>query len=78
MPALARHLRWYIAIRLVAIVSVLLPYGLLQLSTSTPGPELTGPPAPESLAQPQPARPAPEVLPGRVIVLLGGATGCCG
>jgi two-component system, NtrC family, sensor histidine kinase PilS len=74
MPALARHLRWYIAIRLVAIVSVLLPYGLLQLSTATPGPELTGPPAPESLVQPSPARPAPEVLPGRVVVLLGGAT----
>jgi two-component system sensor histidine kinase PilS (NtrC family) len=78
MPALARHLRWYIAIRLVAIVSVLLPYGLLQLSTAAPGPEIPqetmGPPTPEGLAQPAPGRPAPEVLPGRVVVLLGGAT----
>ena len=78
MPALARHLRWYIAIRLVAIVSVLLPYGLLQLSTSAPGPEIPegimGPPAPEGLVQPPPQLRPLEVLPGRVVLLLGGAT----
>jgi two-component system, NtrC family, sensor histidine kinase PilS len=38
MPALARQLRWYIAIRVVAIGSVLLPYVLLQLLVTPPAP----------------------------------------
>jgi two-component system sensor histidine kinase PilS (NtrC family) len=32
MPALERNLRWYIAVRLVAVTSVLLPFFLLQLA----------------------------------------------
>ena len=32
MPALERSLRWYIAVRLVAVTSVLLPFFLLQLA----------------------------------------------
>ncbi len=32
MVALARHIRWYIAIRVVAVTSVLLPFFLLQLA----------------------------------------------
>src|SRR5690349_15187175 len=81
MPALERQLRWYIAIRVVALVSVLLPYGLLQLQTTTPGPEIpeiTGPPAPSAPAAPESAevhsKPAPETLPGRVFLLLAGTT----
>src|SRR5690349_7807307 len=83
MPALERQLRWYIAIRVVALVSVPLPYGLLQLQTTTPGPEIPqeevmGPPAPAAPAAPESVeihpKPAPETLPGRVILLLAGAT----
>ena len=81
MPALERQLRWYIAIRVVALVSVLLPYGLLQLQTTTPGPEIpeiTGPPAPSAPAVPESvevhSRPSPETLPGRVFLLLAGTT----
>jgi two-component system sensor histidine kinase PilS (NtrC family) len=80
MTPLAHQLRWYIAIRVVAIVSVLLPFGLFQLwllpaapQPSEPG--LAGPPAPGS---PRPAVVAPgperEVLPPNVVWLLGGAT----
>src|SRR5436305_8644915 len=84
MTPLVNQLRWYTAIRVVAIVSVLLPYFLLQLwevpSTQaatgvTAGqPErgaLVGPPAPAS--QPA-ASPEPEAVPRYVLLLLGGAT----
>ena len=72
MTALAHQLRWYIAIRVVAIVSVLLPFGLFQLwTTPQAGPdlelELVGPPAPSAQA-------APSALPGNVVWLLGGVT----
>lgn len=68
MTPLSRQLRWYIAIRVVAIVSVLLPFGLFQLwllpSTPQPSePAFMGPPAP-----------APEALPRHIVSLLGGAT----
>ena len=75
MTPLARHLRWYIAIRVVAIVSVLLPFGLFQLwlpATPQPAePGLVGPPPPAAAAV---TTPEPEVLPGRIVGLLGGAT----
>jgi two-component system, NtrC family, sensor histidine kinase PilS len=72
MTPLVNQLRWYTAIRVVAIVSVLLPYFLLQLgapATQTPAaiggvqtePSFVGPPAP--LAQqpaPAPATTTPE------------------
>lgn len=73
MPNLSRQLRWYIAIRVVAIGSVLLPYILLQLLSSStqqglevaaptsasPGTEM-GPPLPPAFPSgtaPQPAAP---------------------
>jgi two-component system sensor histidine kinase PilS (NtrC family) len=78
MTPLARQLRWYIAIRVVAIVSVLLPFSLFQLSTMPQPAEssLAGPPAPGApppAAVPPPA-PQPELLPPRVVYALGGAT----
>jgi two-component system, NtrC family, sensor histidine kinase PilS len=74
MTPLARQLRWYIAIRVVAIVSVLLPFGLFQLLPAAPPPEpgVVGPPAPA--APVSPPLPAPETLPSNVLWLLGGAT----
>ncbi|HEX2643949.1 MAG TPA: ATP-binding protein [Thermoanaerobaculia bacterium] len=77
MPALARQLRWYIAIRVVAIGSVLLPYILLQLlASSTPpqvvspgemapngaAPEMVGPPLPPTQAAEPVAAPSPAPL----------------
>ncbi|HEV2844434.1 MAG TPA: ATP-binding protein [Thermoanaerobaculia bacterium] len=74
MTALAHQLRWYIAIRVVAIVSVLLPFGLFQLwTTPQTSPELVGPPSP-SAAVSQAPEPERETLPGNVVWLLGGAT----
>ncbi|HEY0511226.1 MAG TPA: PAS domain-containing protein, partial [Thermoanaerobaculia bacterium] len=81
MTPLARQLRWYIAIRVVAIVSVLLPLGLLQLwmlpanpqAASEPG--FVGPPAPGAGAsQVVPAIPPELELLPRKVWLLGGAT----
>ena len=64
MTPLARQLRWYIAIRVVAIVSVLLPFGLFQLwmlpvtpQSSEPG--LAGPPAPPAPSAAGAPSPAP-------------------
>src|SRR5262245_7432288 len=67
MTPLARQLRWYIAIRVVAIISVLLPFGLFQLLPApSPGEAGTlGPPAPAAHAA------TPEV---HVVWLLGGVT----
>ncbi len=82
MTPLARQLRWYIAIRVVAIVSVLLPFGLFQLwmlpATPQPAePSFVGPPVPGS--PPATVRVTPpaaelEVLPRNMVRLLGGAT----
>lgn len=78
MTPLAHQLRWYIAIRVVAIVSVLVPFGLFQLwlpAAQPPSePTLVGPPAPG--AQAPVAAPAQEIeaLPRNVMGLLGGAT----
>jgi two-component system, NtrC family, sensor histidine kinase PilS len=57
MNPLARQLRWYIAIRLVAVVSVLLTYGLLQF-VWTPAPEIE-PGAAPSTSAPAPSAPPP-------------------
>jgi two-component system sensor histidine kinase PilS (NtrC family) len=86
MTPLANQLRWYTAIRVVAIVSVLLPYFLLQLWTSAPAADagVVGPPAPAPVIQPtdqpviqpviQPPATEHEVVPRYVLGLLGGAT----
>jgi two-component system sensor histidine kinase PilS (NtrC family) len=86
MTPLSLQLRWYIAIRVVAIVSVLLPFGLYQLwlPPAAAPPEATGlngPPAPavsapaiSSQSISAPTGSEAEVLPVRVVWLLGGAT----
>jgi two-component system, NtrC family, sensor histidine kinase PilS len=82
MTPLSRQLRWYIAIRVVAIVSVLLPFGLFQLwllpATPQPSdPGVVGPPAPPASAAPAVAAvPAqePEILPRHVVSLIGIST----
>ncbi len=67
MTPLAHQLRWYTAIRVVAIVSVLLPFGLFQLwATPQTDPGIVGPPAPGPAGW--------DELPGKVVWLLGGAT----
>lgn len=55
MPALARQLRWYIAIRLVAIGSVLLLFFLLQLADTRQAAELSGLGTPSATAVLPPA-----------------------
>lgn len=66
MTPLAHQLRWYTAIRVVAIVSVLLPFGLFQLwTTPQTDPGVVGPPAP---------LPSEREMPANVLWLLGGAT----
>jgi len=87
MTPLVNQLRWYTAIRVVAIVSVLLPYFLLQLweaptaqtspppSTVQSEPSFVGPPAP---AQESPAAVAiqteSELVPPYVLLLLASAS----
>jgi two-component system, NtrC family, sensor histidine kinase PilS len=80
MTPLSRQLRWYIAIRVVALVSVLLPFGLFQLwllpaAPQAAEPGVMGPPAPEAgkvAAAPAPApTPTPD-MPRHVFSLLGG------
>lgn len=90
MPTLIRQLRWYIVLRLVAVLAAIVPYLLLQLqlgSTAEVKPEevkteesVMGPPLPPAAAVPLPPvadpTPPPEVLAPRVAFLLLGAT--CG
>ena len=75
MTPLTRQLRWYIAIRVVAIVSVLLPLrpvpALAAAAVPQAEPGFTGPPVPSHSAV---AVPEPELLPGNILWLLGGAT----
>jgi two-component system sensor histidine kinase PilS (NtrC family) len=88
MPTLIRQLRWYIVLRLVAVLAAIVPYLLLQLQLSTTAevkPEevkteesVMGPPLPPAAAVPLPPvadpTPPPEVLAPRVAFLLLGAT----
>ncbi len=80
-PELARQLRWYIAIRVVAIASVLLPYFLLQLiAPAAVAPELaTGVAAAPAIAgggvgPAGPAAHAVEPLQPALLYALAGAT----
>lgn len=66
MSNLANQLRWYIAVRVVAIGSVLIPYALLQIGPTSPPPQVGGSlppivaaPAPTPVPEPSP-EPAPE------------------
>lgn len=77
MSNLTNQLRWYIAVRVVAIGSVLIPYALLQIGPMSPPPEVDGSlplvvttpspapaPSPEPAASPEPtASPSPPELP---------------
>jgi two-component system, NtrC family, sensor histidine kinase PilS len=80
MTALARQLRWYIAIRVVAIVSVLLPLGLFQILTLPASPQaaepgFVGPPAPGARGPaPAPALEPEPALPHNIAWYLGAAS----
>lgn len=89
MSNLANQLRWYIAIRVVAIGSVLIPYALLQLgptsapsqvegSTPTeitlPAPIGSGQPGQPPLVGPPAPPPEAELLRPEVVFRLGGLT----
>lgn len=73
MSNLANQLRWYIAVRVVAIGSVLIPYALLQIGPTSAPAQVEGstPPAPPAVSAPEPqaspaspASPIPPVLMG--------------
>ncbi len=89
MSNLANQLKWYIAIRVVAVASVLIPYSLLQIGPTASAPALEGstPPAPPAVSTPAPTpqspilvspppAPAPEtdLLPPQVVYTIGGLT----
>lgn len=88
MPTLIRQLRWYIVLRLVAVLAAVVPYLLLQLQVGAaqvqPGEvktdeTLVGPPLPPAVGAPAPPAvddpaPPPEVLAPRVAFVLLGAT----
>lgn len=89
MPTLIRQLRWYIVLRLVAVLAAVVPYLLLQLQVGAlaevkPGEVKTdetimGPPLPPAVIVPAPppvedVAPPPEVLAPQVAFLLLGAT----
>ena len=82
MPTLTRQLRWYIVLRLVAVIAAVLPYGLLLLGTSAAvQPEETSqvgplPPARVQVVAPPNLPAEPGALQPQVAVLLLGFT--CG
>jgi two-component system sensor histidine kinase PilS (NtrC family) len=62
MSNLTHQLRWYIAIRVVAVASVLIPYSLLQIGPSAPAPQVEGstPPAQPAISSPAPTPQTPQ------------------
>src|SRR5215218_5608827 len=90
MSNLTNQLRWYIAVRVVAIGSVLIPYALLQIGPTSAPAEIVGstPPAPPAISAPAPQvsptspilmgppapPPEPEMLRPEVVFRLGGLT----
>ncbi|HET9225084.1 MAG TPA: ATP-binding protein [Thermoanaerobaculia bacterium] len=88
MSNLTNQLRWYIAVRVVAIGSVLIPYALLQIGPTSSLPEVTGSTPPPAATAPAPATPQvppalvgppapppePELLRPQVVFRLGGLT----
>src|SRR5690606_26633159 len=84
MSNLTKQLRWYIAVRVVAIGSVLIPYGLIQIGPTSAPPVIEGstppaasvittPAAPVLVGPPAPP-PEPELLRPEVVFQLGGLT----
>lgn len=84
MSNLTKQLRWYIAVRVVAIGSVLIPYGLIQIGPTSAPPAIEGstppaasvittPAAPVLVGPPAPP-PEPELLRPEVVFQLGGLT----
>ena len=77
MSNLTNQLRWYIAVRVVAIGSVLIPYALLQIGPTSPPPEVEGslPPVVTTTAPapaPEPAQsPEAAATPTPATVLVG-------
>lgn len=71
MSNLTNQLRWYIAVRVVAIGSVLIPYALLQIGPTSPPPQVEGSlppivtaPAPTPEQSPEPSQsPVPQAAP---------------
>jgi two-component system, NtrC family, sensor histidine kinase PilS len=63
MSNLTNQLRWYIAIRVVAIGSVLIPYGLLQIGPTAPAPQVEGSLPPIVTAPAPTLTPEPEQSP---------------
>ena len=90
MPILSRQLRWYIVLRLVAVIAAVVPYGLVLLQgtsaevrpaeTSQVGPPAPGPPAsPVQVSpppEPAPVPPEPGMVSPPVVFMLLGFT--CG
>ena len=88
MSNLTNQLRWYIAVRVVAIGSVLIPYALLQIGPTSSPPEVTGSTPPPAVTAPDPSAspvspvlvgppappPEPELLRPQVVFRLGGLT----
>ena len=84
MSNLTNQLRWYIAVRVVAIGSVLIPYALLQIGPTSAPAEIEGstPPAVSAPAQqaspilmgPPAPPPEPAMLRPEVVFRLGGMT----
>jgi two-component system sensor histidine kinase PilS (NtrC family) len=78
MQALAKQLQWLIAIRLVVVTSVVLPYFLVQLAPQEPPPITSGvPSAPEPGAPAVAPPPGDEARPAvdtRLLYLLAGLT----
>ena len=62
MSNLANQLKWYTAIRVVAVASVLISYTLLQLGPSAPTPAVEGstPPPPPAISTPAPPTQTPQ------------------
>jgi two-component system sensor histidine kinase PilS (NtrC family) len=91
MSNLSHQLRWYIAIRVVAVASVLIPYSLLQIGPNAPAPQVEGstPPAQPAISSPAPTPqspilvnpppappPKPDLLQPEVVYKVGGLTFC--
>ncbi|MES1241120.1 MAG: ATP-binding protein [Acidobacteriota bacterium] len=62
MSNLTNQLRWYIAIRVVAVASVLIPYTLLQIGPTAPAPAVEGstPAPPPAVSTPAPITQTPQ------------------